>query len=101
VHLGTCTVTLSTMHQITIKTPNSKCRLFLIIHLYRDLAADVYLSEAPSRPMTPNPPPPPIHTVYAYTVYLFTQGRGEEGELTREKVTGAMLHKAGRQYQHD
>jgi hypothetical protein len=29
-----------------------------------------------------------------YTVYLFTQGR-EGGELTREKVRGAIVHKAG------
>ncbi len=35
------------MDQITIKTPNPKCRLFLKIDLKRDLAAGVYLSEAP------------------------------------------------------
>ncbi len=23
--------------------------------------------------------PPPLHTVYVYTVHLFTQGRGREG----------------------
>jgi hypothetical protein len=30
-------------------------------------------------------------------MYLFTQGRGERvgGELTRENVTGAIVHKAG------
>ncbi len=26
-----------------------------------------------------SPPPPPLHTVYVYRVYLFTQGRGERG----------------------
>ncbi len=43
----------------------------------------VYLSEAlsPTRP-----DPPPLHAVYMYTVYLFTQGRGKGGELTKEKV---------------
>ncbi len=46
-----------------------------IIDLYRDFAAGIYLSEAQ------NPiPPPPLQTVYVYTVYLFTQGRGEGGE---------------------
>jgi hypothetical protein len=39
-----------------------------------------------------------IRVVYT-TLYLFTQGRGG-GELTREKVRGAILHKAGRKYQH-
>jgi hypothetical protein len=38
--------------------------------LLRDFAAGVYLSEAQ------NPIPPPLHTVYVYTVYLFTQERG-------------------------
>ncbi len=50
------------------------------------------------------PPPPPIHTAYVCTrtVYLFTQGGGggERKELTREKVRGAIVHKAGRKYQH-
>jgi hypothetical protein len=36
------------MDQITIKKPNPKGRLFLKIDLERDLAAGVYLSEAPS-----------------------------------------------------
>jgi hypothetical protein len=42
--LGQC------MDQISIKTPNPKGRLFVKLYLYRDLAAGVYLSEAPSRP---------------------------------------------------
>jgi hypothetical protein len=46
------------------------------IYLQSDFAAGVYLSEAPSPPMT--------HT---------HKGRG--GELTREKVRGATVHNAG------
>jgi hypothetical protein len=30
-----------------------------------------------------------------------TQGGGEGEELSREKVRGAMFHKAGRKYQYD
>jgi hypothetical protein len=41
------------------------------------------------------PYPPPLHTVYLYTVYLFTHGKGEGGKLTRETVGGATVHKAG------
>ncbi len=40
-----------------------------------DFAAGVCLSKAPSPPMNPQPPPPPS-TVYMYTIYIFTQGRG-------------------------
>jgi len=29
-----------------------------------------------------------------YTVYLFIQGGGEGGKLTREKVRGAIVYKA-------
>ncbi len=50
------------------------------------------------RPPLPHTPPP--YTLYTcIQVYLLTQGRG--GELTREKVRGAIVHKACRKYQHD
>jgi hypothetical protein len=35
-----------------------------------------------------------VYNVYMYE-YLFTQGRGKGGELTREMVRGATVHKAG------
>ncbi len=41
-----------TVDQITVKTPNPNGRLFVKIYLYRDLAAGVYLSEAPSPSFT-------------------------------------------------
>jgi len=41
------------------------------IDLNRDFAAVVHL--AAQNPI----PPPPLHTVYVYTVYLIIQGRGE------------------------
>ncbi len=59
------------------------------------LAAGVNLSEAPSPHLTPYPPPP-LHTVYVYTCILIHTGKGGRGgELTREKVRGATVHKAG------
>jgi hypothetical protein len=63
------------------------------IDLYRDLAAGVHLSEA-KNPIVP----PPLHTVYVYSVYLFKKGKGEGGEFKRE-VRGATVHKLGRKYQ--
>jgi hypothetical protein len=56
VHTHCPTNIVYTMDQISLKTPNPKCRLFLKIHQERYLAAGVYLSEAPD-------PPPLLHTV--------------------------------------
>jgi hypothetical protein len=41
--------------------------------------------------------------VYSIPVpVLFYAGKGGKGEeLTRENVTGAIVHKAGRKYQHE
>ncbi len=41
----------------------------------------------------PRSPSLPPHTIYVYTVYLFTHGRGES--WTREKVREATVHKVG------
>jgi hypothetical protein len=42
-------------------------------------------------------------TVYVYTVYLFTQGRGERGGRVEpeRKLDGQQFTKLGRKYQHD
>ncbi len=45
----------------------------------KGLAACVYLSEAQKSI------PPLLHTPYMYTVYLFTQGRGEGGESNQRE----------------
>jgi hypothetical protein len=61
------------------------------IDLFRDFAAGVYLSKGQ------NPIPPPLHTVFVYTVYLFTQGRGEGGEVEPERrLEGQQFTKLGR-----
>ncbi len=47
---------------------------------------------------------PPLHTVYVYSIpyiILIHIGKVWRGELTREKVRGAIVHKAGLKYQHD
>jgi hypothetical protein len=36
---------------------------------------------------------PPLHTVYTWIQYTLREGG--RGELTREKVRGAIVHKAG------
>jgi hypothetical protein len=52
------------------------------------------MSEVPFPPMTSFILLPLLHIEYAYTVYLFTQGKGG-GELTREKARRAIVNKAG------
>ncbi len=65
------------MDQISTKSPNTKCRLFLKIDQLRYLAAGVYLSEAP------DPLPPLLHIAWIeYTVHtpaLIHTGKGGMG----------------------
>jgi hypothetical protein len=47
---------------------------------------------------------PLIHCIHVYSILFHTEkggGGGKGRELTSEKVRCAMLHKAGRKYQHD
>jgi hypothetical protein len=71
---------------------NAKC-CHLKINLKRDCAAGVYMSESQ------NPIPHP-HTVYLYTVYLFTQGRGGGVEPER-RLEWQQFTKLGRKHKHD
>ncbi len=65
----------------------------------KDFAADV-LSV-----WSPLPSYDPIFRPHLHTevriVYLYKQVRGGGVELTVENVRGAIVHKAGRKYQHD
>ncbi len=71
--------------------------------VYRDIVAGVLSVWGPLPSY--DPILPPLHTVYVYTVYMYcTYSHWEGGgvaELTREKVRGAIVYKAGRKYQHD
>jgi hypothetical protein len=64
-----------------------------------------YLSETPLPFYDPILLPPPPYTLYTCIQYivLIHTGKGVRGggELTREKVRGAKVHKAGQKYQHD
>jgi hypothetical protein len=66
-----------------------------------DFAAGVYLSEAQNPILNPLP----LHTLYVYTVYLFTQGEGGGGvEPERrgpEEHRRVHIPKLGWKYQQD
>ncbi len=54
------------------------------------------------RPKIPYRPPPPLHAVSVYTVYLFTQGRGVGGWRVEPegRLEGQQFTKLVRKYQH-
>ncbi len=64
------------MDQISIKTPNPKCRLFLKFDQERYLAPGVYLSKAPD-PLLP--PPSVTHCMYTGTPGIIHTRKGGEG----------------------
>ncbi len=73
------------------KDTKPKGRLFLKIDL-KKLAADVICLR----------PPPLCYTLYKYVpLYSSYSHREGGGRSTSEKVTGALVHKRGRKYQHD
>jgi hypothetical protein len=45
--------------------------------------------------------PPLTHCIRVYSILIHAEKGAGEGKLTREKVRGALVHKAGRKYQHD
>ncbi len=92
----TCTYTYFP-RKIRLIECNAKCRYLNKLTSKGTFQQVFFLSEARSPPMIPYSPP---HAVYVYTVHLFTHG-SVGGELTKEKVRGAIVHKAGRKYQHD
>jgi hypothetical protein len=49
-----------------------------------NFAAGVYLSEAPSPPMTPYPPPPP-YTLYAFMMYTYSHREGGRGGTANQR----------------
>jgi hypothetical protein len=56
-----------------------------------DFVGGVFLSQS----QNPHIPLAPLHNVYMYTVYFFTQGKGR-GDLNQRKAErGATVHKAG------
>jgi hypothetical protein len=79
---------------------NAKCRYLTKLTCKRTLRHVFYPSEAPFPPkMTPYPRPF-THCIRVYSILIHT-GKGGGEELTREKVRGAIVHKASRKYQHD
>jgi hypothetical protein len=60
----------------------------------------ICLRPLPSNDTIPLPP----YTLYKCIQFTYSLREGREGsgrKLTREKVSGAMVHKAGRKYQHN
>ncbi len=84
--------------KIRLTEGNAKCRHLKKLTCKGTLL-QVFICQ---RPRTLFPPPPThTHTVYVYTVYLFTQV-GEDGRFEPDKkLEGQQFTKLGLIYQHD
>jgi hypothetical protein len=80
---------------------NAKCRHFFLKKLFcKGTLRQVFsMSEVPFPSNDPILLPPLIDCIRVYSILIHT-GKGGGEELTREKVRGAMVHKASRKYQH-
>ncbi len=79
---------------------NAKCR-YLKNWPVKGLCCRCFVCLRPPPLLWPHSPPLTHCTVYLYLTQCTYSHRVRGGELTREKIRGAMLHKAGRKYQHD
>ncbi len=79
--------------KIRLIESNAKWRYLTTFTCKRTLRQVFYLSETPPL-LWPHIPRPPLHTVYVYTVYLFTHGmgggranqrEGERGNITQSR----------------
>ncbi len=91
--------------KIRLIESNAKCPYLKNFACKGTLRQVFYLSEAPSPPMTPYPPPP-VSTVCVHSIHILIflyshREGGEGGELTIEKIRGAIVDKANQKYQHD
>ncbi len=85
-----------TLRKIRLIECNAKCRYLKNFWPVKGLCG-IYLSAWGQEPH----PSPLTHCILVYGILVHTGKGGGGGELTREKVRGTMLHKAGRKYQHN
>ncbi len=85
------------MEQLSIKTPNPKCRLFFKI-TSKGTWQQVFICLRPPITSTPRPFTRCMNT---YQLPHRERGVGGGGRWTSEKVREALVHKRGRKFQHD
>ncbi len=95
-----CIEKVISMDQISIKTPNPKCRLFLKKLTSKGTWRQV-LSVCICSPHNPIPSPTPVKHCMNRYLCTYSHRAGGGGYVTVEKVGGALVHKRGRQYQHE